>query len=552
MIKPIILAVDDDPEVLQVVGQDLRRQYGERYRVVGAESGPKALEVLRQSKLRGDPIALLLVDQRMPGMTGVEFLDQAIPAYPEARRILLTAYADIDAAIQAINKAQIHYYLLKPWHPPEEHLYPILDDQLADWLAAFRPRFEGVRVIGHRWSPLSHQVRDFLARNQVPYRWLDLERDPEAAGLVGHTRIEAPELPLVIFPDGTVLQAPGNQQIAEKTGLRIQAGQPFYDFIVVGGGPAGLAAGVYGASEGLRTLIIEREAPGGQAGMSARIENYLGFPAGISGAELARRAVTQARRLGAEILSTQEVTDLCAQGSYRGVLLGDGSELGARALLIATGVSYRRLGVPGLDDLTGAGVYYGAGLTEGESVRGEDIYIVGGANSAGQAAVYFSDYARNVTVLIRGDSLAVSMSRYLVDRIEAAPNIRVLCHTQVIGAQGTDRLEALVLSHSDTGQVETVPATTIFICIGARPHTNWLGEAVARDEHGFVLSGFDLSGPNRPPGWLLERDPYPLETSLPGVFVAGDVRHNSIKRVASAVGEGSIAVQFIHRYLQEV
>jgi thioredoxin reductase (NADPH) len=488
----------------------------------------------------------------MPGMSGVEFLEQAMLIYPEARRVLLTAYADTEAAIRAINAAQIHYYLLKPWHPPEEHLYPILDDQLADWQANFRPLFEGVRVVGHRWSPASHQARDFLARNQVPYRWFNLESDPEASQLLEQAGIEAPKLPLVIFPDGTLLQAPSNHELAERAGLRTRAEQPFYDLIIVGGGPAGLAAGVYGASEGLRTLIVECEAPGGQAGMSSRIENYLGFPSGLSGGDLARRAVVQARRLGAEILSAQEVTGLSLKGSYRGALLGDGSELGARAILIATGVSYRHLEVSGLDELTGAGVYYGAALTEGESVRGEDVYIVGGANSAGQAAVYFSGFARNVTMLIRGDSLARGMSHYLVDRIQATPNICVRLHTEVKQALGGDRLEGLMLVCNDTGQVEQVAATAIFIFIGARPRTDWLGNAIARDKHGFILSGFDLSGPNRPQGWPLERDPYPLETSLPGVFVAGDVRHDSIKRVASAVGEGSIVVQFIHRYLQEV
>jgi thioredoxin reductase (NADPH) len=552
MAKPIMLTIDDDPQVLQVVGQDLRSQYGQHYRVLGANSGAEALDTLRQLKLRGDTIALLLVDQRMPGMSGVEFLEQAMLIYPEARRVLLTAYADTEAAIRAINAAQIHYYLLKPWHPPEENLYPILDDQLTDWQANFRPPFEGVRVVGHRWSPVAHQARDFLARNQVPYRWFNLESDPEAAHLLEQAGIEAPELPLVIFPDGTLLQAPSNHELAEKAGLRTRAEQPFYDLVIVGGGPAGLAAGVYGASEGLRTLIVECEAPGGQAGMSSRIENYLGFPSGLSGADLARRAVVQARRLGAEILSAQEVTGLSLKGSYRGALLGDGSELGARAILIATGVSYRRLEVSGLDKLTGAGVYYGAALTEGESVRGEDIYIVGGANSAGQAAVYFSVFARNVTMLIRGDSVAGSMSRYLVDRIQATPNICVRLHTEVRQALGEDRLEALMLACNDTGQVEQVPATAIFIFIGARPRTDWLGNAIARDKYGFILSGFDFSGPNRPQGWPLERDPYPLETSLPGVFVAGDVRHGSVKRVASAVGEGSIAVQFIHRYLQEV
>ncbi|HSJ54781.1 MAG TPA: FAD-dependent oxidoreductase [Anaerolineae bacterium] len=552
MSKPVLLTVDDDPEVLQVVGQDLRRHYGKEYRILQAGSADEAVQTTEQLRLRGDDLALFLVDQRMPGKNGVEFLQEAMQHYPGAMRVLLTAYSDTEAAIRAINDARVHHYLLKPWHPPEQHLYPILDDLLAEWQATFRPSFAGVRVIGHRWSPKSHETKEFMARNQVPYSWLDLEKEPEAARLLVQFGIESPKLPLVVFPDGEFLQAPSNQQIAEKVGLQTRAESQLYDLIVVGGGPAGLAAAVYGASEGLSTLVIEREAPGGQAGMSSRIENYLGFPSGISGGELARRAVIQARRFGAEILSTQDVVGLVVRGAYRGVILRDGTEVGARAVVVATGVSYRRLEVPGIDALTGAGVYYGAGMTEGQSARGEDVYIVGGANSAGQAAVYFADYARMVTMLVRAESLSISMSHYLVERLQATSNICIRTCSQVTGAMGNEHLEALILTDTNSGQVETVPATSLFIFIGARPHTEWLGQEVLRDKHGFVLAGLELMDKNRPPVWQLHRPPYPLETSVPGVFVAGDVRQGSIKRVASAVGEGSIVVQFIHRYLAEV
>ncbi len=552
MSKPVLLTVDDDPEVLQVLGQDLRRHYGKEYRVLQAESAGEALQTTEQLHLRGDDVALFLVDQRMPGTSGVEFLQQAMKVYPGTLRVLITAYSDTEAAIRAINDARVHHYLLKPWHPPEAHLYPVLDDLLADWQATFRPSFAGVRVIGHRWSPKSHRAKDFMARNQVPYSWLDLEKEPEAARLLAELELESPELPLLIFPDGECLQAPSNQAIAEKVGLQTHAENELYDLIVVGAGPAGLAAAVYGASEGLSTLVIEREAPGGQAGMSSRIENYLGFPSGISGGELARRAVIQARRFGSEILSTQDVVKLVARGAYRGVVLRDGSKVGARAVVVATGVSYRRLAVPGIEALTGAGVYYGAGMTEGQSVRGEDVYIVGGANSAGQAAVYFADYARQVVMLVRGESLSITMSHYLVERLQATKNICIRTSTEVTGAMGEDHLQALILTDNRSGQSETVPASSLFIFIGARPHTEWLGSEVLRDQHGFVLAGLELMDKDGPTAWPLRRPPYPLETSVPGVFVAGDVRQGSIKRVASAVGEGSIVVQFVHRYLAEV
>lgn len=553
MAKPVILTVDDDPDVLQAVSRDLRHQYGDRFRVVRADSGRSALDVLQQLKLRNEFVALFLVDQRMPLMSGVEFLEQALELYPDAKRALLTAYADTDAAIRAINTTRIDYYLLKPWDPPEERLYPVLDDLLDDWFASFRPPFEGIRVIGNRWSPFSHQVKDFLARNQVPYQWLDVELESEAAQLLEYAEADGKQqLPLVLFPDGSRLVQPSNLTIAEKIGLRTQAERPFYDLAIIGGGPAGLAAAVYGASEGLSTVMIEREAPGGQAGSSSRIENYLGFPVGLSGADLARRAVTQARRFGVEILTPQEVTGIRITDPYRILTLTDGSEISCHALLIATGVSYRKLNVPGMDKLCGAGVYYGAAMTEAIACQGETVYIVGGANSAGQAAMHFSKYAQEVVMLVRSP-LSKSMSQYLIDQIEATDNIRVCTGCVVEEVKGDTNLEALVIKNISTNEVETVTAASLFIFIGAMPRTDWLNGIVERDEKGFILAGPDLIRDGNPPqGWNLDRSPFLLETSVPGIFAAGDVRYNSVKRVASGVGEGSIAVQFIHRYLSKV
>lgn len=550
MNKPVLLSVDDDRSVLSSVQQDLRTRYSEDYRVMGADSGPEALNLTEELRKRGDPVALFLSDQRMPGMTGIEFLDRAQSIYPEAKRTLLTAYADTDVAIRAINDVRLDHYLMKPWDPPEERLYPTLDDLLDDWRASFRPPFEGVRVICDRWSPRSHAVKDFLARNQVPFRWLDIEVDPEALAALEQAGLEHPELPLLMFPDGVALEAPDNRKIAEQLGLRTQAEQPFYDLIVVGAGPAGLSAGVYGAAAGLRTLILEREAPGGQAGMSARIENYLGFPVGLSGGDLARRAVSQATRLGAEILSTTEVEALTANDSYRGVRLVDGQEIRSYAVLIATGVEYRKLEQPGIDDLTGAGVYYGAAMIEGQSIRDEDVFIAGGANSAGQAALYFAQFARTVTVLVRGNSLAKSMANYLVERIQTTDNIRVMLNTEILAASGDGHLEALKLTHSDTGREETVPASGLFIFIGAKPATAWLGDLVARDEYGFVLAGHDLKAVEG--AWPLLREPMLLETSLPGVYVSGDVRFGNTKRVVTAVNEGAMAVNFVQERLAEL
>ncbi|HEX6535039.1 MAG TPA: FAD-dependent oxidoreductase [Gemmatimonadaceae bacterium] len=560
--RPVILTIDDDPEVLRAVERDLRREYGEHYRVLRADSGATALTLLEQLKRRGDPVALLLADQRMPGMTGVEFLEQAMAVAPGAKRVLLTAYADTDAAISAINKVRIHYYLMKPWDPPEQNLYPYLGDLLDDWRANYRPPFEGIRVIGNRWSPKSHAVRDFLGRNLTPYRWLDLDVSAEARDLLatlegsGGEKTTAPTLtpPVVVFPDGRVLPDPDLVTLAERIGLRTRAERPFYDLVVVGAGPAGLAAAVYGASEGLKTLLVEREAPGGQAGTSSNIENYLGFPAGLTGADLARRAVAQARKFGAEILTPAECRSMRTNDAYRVLTMSDGSEISSRVVLVASGVQYRRLDVPGAEKLAGCGVYYGASLSEALSCRGEDVFIVGGGNSAGQAAVFFAQYARSVTILVRGSGLKESMSQYLIDQIAAIPNVTVMTGTRVTAVEGNGRLERITIVCEGAGgrSERTVPASSMFVFIGAVPRTDWLGEQVKRDEFGFIYTGPDLPRDGgRIPGWPLARDPFLLETNVPGVFCAGDVRHQSVKRVASAVGEGSIAVQFTHRYLAE-
>jgi len=553
MANPVLLTVDDDPGVLRVIERDLRQEYGNRFRVLRADSGVTALNVLQQVKLRNEMVALCLVDQRMPQMTGVQFLEQAMQIYPQTKRVLLTAYADTEAAVSAINKAKIDYYLLKPWEPPHEQLYPVLNDLLDDWTSSYRPPFEGIRVIGSRWSPKSHQIKDFLARNHVPYQLLDIETDQEARQWMTYTQSQVSDLPLVIFPDGFYLTQPTYIQIAEKIGLKTRAEMPFYDLVIVGGGPAGLAAAVYGASEGLSTVLIEREASGGQAGTSSRIENYLGFPNGLSGADLARRAVTQAKRFGVEILTPQEVTGITLQDPYRIVKLTDGTQLSCHALLIATGVSYHRLNLPNIDKLTGAGVYYGAAISEALSCMNEEVYIVGGANSAGQAAMYISKYARHVTMLVRGDSLVKSMSKYLIDQILATENIRVQLHSSVIEVYGDTSLEAITIANAKTGEQQTVSTRLLFILIGARPHTDWLASVVERDEQGFILTGPSLMPDERfPKGWKLARQPFLLESSVPGIFVAGDVRYGSVKRVASAVGEGSIAIQFIHQYLSKV
>ncbi len=556
MAKPILLSVDDDSDVLRAIERDLRSKYGAEYRVMASDSPEGALTLLKQLKVRNDNVALLLADQRMPHMDGVSFLQEATRIFPEAKRALLTAYADTNAAIGAINQANINYFFLKPWDPPSEHLYPQLDDLLDDWQASFRPTFQGIRVLGTRWSPRSYELRDFLARNRVPYQWIDVEasaNDPETRRLLEALGPEATSLPVVLFPDGTKLLESAPAEVAQKVGLQTRAQTSFYDLAIVGGGPAGLAAAVYGASEGLHTVMIEREAPGGQAGMSARIENYLGFPMGLSGGDLARRAVVQAQRFGVEILSPQEAVGIRTEGPYRIIKLVDGNEISCHALMIATGVQWRRLEAPGIDRLQGAGIYYGGGATEALSCKGEIIYVVGGANSAGQAAMNFAKYADRVVILVRGSSLSSTMSQYLIDQIKEMTNIEVWAHGSVAEAHGETHLEEISVLCSDTNKIERVPASAMFIFIGALPRTDWLAKVVERDERGFILTGPDLIREGQhPKGWALDRDPFLLETNVPGLFAVGDVRHGSVKRVASGVGEGSVAVQFIHQYLSKV
>jgi thioredoxin reductase (NADPH) len=551
--RPLIVALDDDAAVLGAVARDLRRAYGERYRILRATSGAEALVALRGARLRDEQVALFLVDQRMPRMSGLEFLTEAIPLFPTAKRVLLTAYADTEASIRAINESLLDSYLLKPWDPPEERLYPVLDDLLDDWQASFRPPFAGLRIVGRRSSATSHQLKEFLVRNLVPYRWIDVDRDAEAEGLLALTGGEDRDLPVVVLADGAALVRPTPLEIAERIGLHTRASAPFYDLVIVGAGPAGLAAAVYGASEGLRTLVVESDAPGGQAGTSAAIENYLGFPVGLSGGDLARRAVIQARRFGAEILTPRAATDVRVEDPYRFVRLSDGSEVGCHAVLIASGVSYRTLEVPGAERLSGAGLYYGSVLTEAADARGASVFVVGAGNSAGQAAMYLAKHASEVTMLVRGTSLAASMSQYLVDQIEANGRIVVRARVVVEELHGEASLDSVTIRELDDGTCRRLTGTAVFVFIGARPRTEWVPESILRDGQGFLLSGPDVGRPaTRSAGWTLEREPHWLETSVPGVFVAGDVRHRSVKRVASAVGEGAMAVQFVHQHLGEL
>jgi thioredoxin reductase (NADPH) len=551
MEKPVLLSVDDDNEVLRAVERDLRRRYSDRFRVLSAGSGVEALDLLRRVVLRGEEVALLLVDQRMPEMTGVEFLTSALEIAPSAKRVLLTAYADTEVAIRAINEVRLDHYLMKPWHPPEERLYPVLDDLLGDWQASALAGADAVRVIGHRWSADSHRVRDFMARNQIAHRWLDAEQE-EGRRLLAAAALDGDErLPLLLFPDGSTLVAPGTAELAERVGLRTRAELPFYDLVIVGGGPAGLAAAVYGASEGLRTVLLEAEASGGQAGQSSRIENYLGFPAGLSGSDLARRAIAQAARFGAELLTAAEVLAIEAKGPSRVVRCADGRELGCHAILIATGVAYRRLEADGAERLTGRGVYYGAAVGEAAFFDGRPVVVVGGANSAGQAALHLALKAR-VTMVVRRDSLDKSMSSYLVERILADPSIDVRLNAEVVEVHGEENVEGVTID--EAGTRSALDADGVFVFIGAEPHTAWLHGLVAGSEDGFVLSGPQVARTDSGDWarWPLERDPYLLETNVPGIFVAGDVRDQSIKRVASAVGEGAMAVSFIHQYLREL
>jgi thioredoxin reductase (NADPH) len=553
MPRPAIVIIDDEPHVLNAVERDLQAHYRNDYRIVKATSGQLALETVHELRRRSVAVALFLVDQRMPEMSGTEFLREARKIYPKAKKALLTAYADTNAAITSINEVGLDYYLMKPWDPPEDNLYPVVDDLLSDWQADADTPYGGIRVAGTLWSATSHAVKDFLARNQIPYQWLDIEKDREAAEMVEEVQSEKHNLPVLFFPDGSYLIQPSMRTLAEKIGFQTHAAEPYYDFAIIGAGPAGLAAAVYGASEGLRTIMVEREAPGGQAGTSSRIENYLGFPNGLSGADLARRAVAQARRFGVEILTAEEVTGIRIQDSYRYLKLSSGEELNCRSLLIATGVSVRRLKAPGVENLTGAGVYYGAALTEAAFYRDQDVFIVGGANSAGQAAVYFSRFAKNVKMIVRSTTLKAGMSQYLVDQIDEIPNIQKMFNSEVVEALGNDRLEAVCIKERTTGERVELPANAMFIFIGAVPRTEMLNDIVERDSAGFILTGMDLFRNDQwPKSWTEKRNPYLLETSQPGVFAAGDVRHGSIKRVASAVGEGSISVALVHQYLKTV
>jgi thioredoxin reductase (NADPH) len=554
-LKPVILTVDDDVPVLRAIERDLRARYGKEHRVVAASSGAEALEAVRQLTVRGSVISLFVIDQRMPSMTGIEFLSQAIELQPDAKRVLLTAYADTDVAIKAINEIRLDHYILKPWDPPEERLYPVTDDLLEDWTATFRPSIEGVRLLAGRWAPGGHIIRDYLTRNQVPYQWLDPEDDEEGRRLAAslpeaHPDVAPidPSVPIVIFPDGAVLREPATREIAERVGLQTRAALPFYDLVIVGGGPAGLAAAVYGASEGLKTILVEREAPGGQAGTTSRIENYLGFPAGLTGGDLARRALAQARRLGAEILSPQDVTAISRDDPYRTVTLADESEISCQTVVVATGVSYRQLDLPRAAELAGAGIYYGAATTEAVLYRDAEVGVVGGGNSAGQAAVYLSRYATRVLLIIRSPENS-GMSQYLIDQMAAIENIEVRLNSSISEVRGESHLTGATLTGAETS--EELDLAALFIFIGQQPRTEWLEGTVERDSGGFVLTGQSLleDGRKKPTGWGLNREPFLLESSMPGVFVAGDVRHRSVKRIASAVGEGSMAVQFVHQYL---
>jgi thioredoxin reductase (NADPH) len=553
MSKPVILTVDDEPDVLNAIERDLRAHFRTDYRIVKVGSGSEALDVVRELKQRGANVALFLVDERMPGMTGTQFLMEAITLYPAARKVLLTAYADTESAITAINKIGLDQYLTKPWDPPTERLYPVLDDLLADWVTKVRPAFEGVRVAGSVLSAESFAVKDFLSSNLFPYQWIDLEKDAAMRELATVHSPDLMRLPVVFLPDGSVLVQPDVRTLATRIGMQLKPRMPFYDLIVVGGGPAGLAGAVYGASEGLRTVLVESRAPGGQAGTSSQIENYLGFPSGISGSELARRAVAQARRFGAEIVAPQEVTGIRRDDPYRVVTLADGSELSAYAVLLAPGMEVRRLDVPDLDRLVGAGVFYGAAMTEAAAVRGQDVMIIGGANSAGQGAMFFSRYARKVTMVLRGSTLGAAMSSYLVERIQQTPNIQVLLNTRVTGVAGEARLGSVTLTNTVTGEASEQPTCGLFIFIGTAPRTRFVSELVQLDQQGFILTGPDLMGDGkRPRGWMPERDPFLFETSVPGVFAAGDARSGAGKRVASAVGEGSATVRLVHSYLSTV
>lgn len=553
MERPIIFSIDDDPQVLRAISRDLKNMYGKEYKVISTTSAIEALESLTDLKNSSDMVAMFVCDQRMPEMEGVEFLQKAIKIFPKAKRVLLTAYSDTEAAIKAINDVQLDYYLMKPWDPPEEKLYPILNDLLDDWRNDYIPELKGIKLVGYQFSPQSHLVKDYLASNLIPYRWFDIEKNPEAKEVLVLNKVEAVQLPMVVFEDGTILCQPSVRAIAEKIGRNTQITHDIYDVVIIGAGPAGLAAAVYGASEGLKTLLIERKAPGGQAGSSSRIENYLGFPAGLSGADLTRRAISQAKRLGAEFLSPQEVNDIVQQDGYKKVILDDGPEIVSRTIIITTGVDYRKLEVNGIENFTGAGIYYGAAMTEASACKDKEVYMIGGGNSAGQGAVYLSKFARNVYIIIRRDSLSYTMSAYLITQIENIPNITVLTDTEITEASGNNCLERLTLINVKTKETVTKEAVALYVFIGAKPYTDWIKLDIIKDEKGFIQTGRDIrESLNFKKVWKQQRDPYLLETSCTGIFAAGDVRAGAMNRVASAVGEGSMAISFVHKYLAEV
>ncbi|GAB3982786.1 FAD-dependent oxidoreductase [Spirosoma terrae] len=549
---PIIFSIDDDPQVLQAIQYDLRKQYRKKYRILSTSSAREALESLTELKKKGDEVALFLSDQRMPDMTGVEFLAQARKIFPNAKRALLTAYSDIDAAVRAINEVQLDYYIAKPWDPPEEKLYPVLDDLLGDWMSDYRPAFDGLKLVGYQFSPRSHDLKDFLAGNLFPYQWLDIESDPSAQQLLDLHGISREDLPAIILEDGSILKQPTMGDLGSKLGLQPKASQSLYDLAIIGAGPAGLAAAVYGGSEGLRTILVDKRAPGGQAGTSSRIENYLGFPNGLSGADLTRRAITQAQRFGVEFLAPQEVVAIKSQGQYKHIAMSDGSEIIARSILLSTGVSYHKLENESLDKFTGAGVYYGAATTEAYAFKDKPVYIVGGGNSAGQGAMYLSRTASEVFICVRRTDLVETMSQYLIDQIDQTPNITVLGCTEVVEALGNERMECLVLEDMNTKERRTVSAAGLFIFIGTKPFTDWIAMDIIKDARGFIATGRDLSRyADFKNVWKHDREPYLLETCSPGIFAAGDVRAGAMNRVASAVGEGAMAVSFVHKYLAE-
>ncbi len=553
MKPPIIFAIDDDPQVLRAISRDLRNKYKSKYRVLNTDSVSEALASLEDLKKKNETVALFLSDQRMPEMLGVEFLKKGKALFPKAKRVLLTAYSDIDAAIKAINDVQLDYYLNKPWDPPEEKLYPVIDDLLEEWQSHFVPEFEGIRIVGYQYSPKSHEIKDFLAGNLVPYQWMDIETSSKGKELIELSKIEHKDLPAIFFEDGNYLASPKIPEVASKIGMQVQANENFYDVVIIGAGPAGLAAAVYGASEGLKTLMIEKRAPGGQAGTSSRIENYLGFPNGLSGSDLTRRAISQARRLGAEFLSPLEVTSIKLLDNYKILELSDSSEVKTRSIVIATGVNYRKLEAEGVNKFTGAGVYYGAATTEANACTDKEVYVVGGGNSAGQAAMYLSNFAKNVYIIIRKEDLTTSMSRYLIDQIDRTENIQVIGNTEVVEACGENSLEKITLEHGETKERNTVEAASLFIFIGNKPFTDWIPIDMIKNTKGFIVTGRDLC--NYAPfnkSWKLNREPFLLETCIPGVFAAGDVRATAMNRVASAVGEGAIAIKFVHEYLAEV